>query len=58
MPENMEKLADLVCTREIFLYKSGQVSNKYAIRLLARLLVTVWIPGKHGQMPLSEAKRN
>ena len=37
----MEKLADLVCTREIFLYKSGQVSNKYAIRLLARLLVTV-----------------
>jgi hypothetical protein len=32
-----KKLADLACTREIFLYKNGQVSNKSAIRLLVPL---------------------
>ena len=40
------------------LYKSDQVSNKYAIRLLVRLLVTVWTSGKCGQMPPNKAKRN
>ena len=38
------KLADLVCTKGFFLYKSGQISKKHAIRLLVTsclLFVTV-----------------
>ena len=56
MPKNMEKLADLVCTKEIFLCKSGQVSNKCAIRLLVFYLLLLVIPGKWGQMPPSVSK--
>ena len=57
MPKIKKKLADLVCTRNFFLYKSDQVSKKCAIRLLVTLFVFTWTPGKRGQMPPSEAKR-
>ena len=39
MQKKLKKLADLVCTNEIFLYKSGQTSNKWAIWLLVEYLL-------------------
>ena len=55
MQKLKRKLAE-VCTNKFFLYKSGQVYKKCAIRLLVILYVFTWTPGKRGQMPPSETK--
>ena len=61
MQKRTSKLADLVCTKEFFLYKSGQISNKCESDFLVCylfLLATVWTCDKHGQMPPNDTKGN
>ena len=60
MQKRASKLADLVCTKEFFLYKSGQISNKCESDFLVCylfLLATVWTRDKRGQMPPNDTKR-
>ena len=60
MQKRASKLADLVCTKEFFLYKSSQISNKCESDFLVCylfLLATVWTHDKRGQMPPNNTKR-
>ena len=60
MQKRASKLADLVYTKEFFLYKSGQISNKCESDFLVCylfLLATVWTRDKRGQMPPNDTKR-
>ena len=60
MQKRASKLADLVCTKEFFLYKSSQISNKCKSDFLVCylfLLATVWTHDKRGQIPPNDTKR-